>query len=310
MNTLPLANVVVGSEIYGAEIHGYFRSVSEDIPEAFCHAMDRRLWPGRDMAHVYVRPVNSQYYEYSAICRSVSLTDLPTMITVGTTVGTYHTLAEFGVTPRTPLFYLFPLLRLLETSGGYSLDIRFRPFEGGGVVAPQYYFYSLHGADMQRYSPWHSLAAPYYLATVVATPVWSDRLLVEASFRDSHSWKDLWLSGAMTWNIYQDIGLYNTGISATDVSGVMAWKEDIWSTAHMKREWFVAEADAIRINTVMVTCVTSGNGPIYVDIFNCPRWIREALTYARPNQWATTKVQARPRHFSDIGVEVVMEVRG
>ncbi len=311
MNSLPLANVVVGSEIYGAEIHGYFRSVSEDIPEAFCHAMDRRLWPGRDMAHAYVRPVNSPYYEYSAVCRSVSITDLPTMLTVNTTIGEYHTLGEFGVLPRTPLHHMGPVLHLMEDGGLVHFDVRFNALYGGGLIYVKFNFTGLEGkSETVRFSPWHALAAPYYLATVSATPLWKEMVLVEASFRDKHVWNDLWLSGAMSWNIYQDIGLYNTGISATDVSGVMAWKEDIWSTAHLNREWFVAEADAIRINTVMVTCEASGNGPIYVDIFNCPRWIREALTYARPNQWATTKVQARPRHFSDIGVEVVMEVRG
>lgn len=284
-------------------------SWSESIPEAHVVGLDRSKDMGADSFIVHVRPVNSPYYEYSAVCRSVSITDLPTMLTVNTTIGEYHTLGEFGVLPRTPLFYLFPVLRYMDEGGGYTLDIRFRSLEGGGLVQPMYYFKALRSEDMQRYSPWHSLAAPYYLATVTATPIWSDRVLVEASFRDKHVWNDLWMSGCMAWNEYQAIGLTNSGIAAAPVSGVMAWREDTWLSAHMKREWFTVLAEKWRINSIPVICHALGGGVAYLDIANCPRWIREAITYATTNQLVSTQVSARPKHISDIGVEVVLEVR-
>lgn len=302
------ANVVVGSSMYGAEVAGYYRSVSTDNPVVFLHAMDRRLWPGQDMAYASVQPVNSPYFEYSAICRAVSYTDVPTSITVNVSHGVWHSLAEFGILPRTPMTYLGAILHLMEDGGLCHFYVDFGSIQGGGVVGIEWGFAILRSADFVRFSPFTSLAGPYYLATVTATPIWRADVPVELVFRNKWSWKDLWLSGVTAWNIYQDIGLSHTGAAAVTVSGVPSWVDQIWAFAHMKHEWLTVTADLQTTNHIWVSCQSKGNGVLYLDIFNAPRWLQEARVYATPNQMVTTQVRSKPKHISDIGVEVRLEV--
>ena len=292
----------------GAWVDACGRSVSEGVPEVLLHAMDRRSLPGADTAHVYLRSTNPVSGEYGALSRGVSFSEVPPTATVNISHGVFHTLVEFTIHPRTWLVYLGAVLHSDRQRGMGLMRTNHNPLEPGTLAYVQYGFPRFQGCDFVRCTPFRSLDGPSHIAVVAVSPMWRADAVVDAFFRDLWDWRDLYLSGAMSWNGYVGVGLEDTGISAIGVSGVMAWKEDARVSAALNRDWAMVTGDLLRINEVVVLTRALGGGVTTLDVYNAPRWLQEAVARAAPNQWTTSEVRLRVNEVCSVDVEVVMEV--
>jgi hypothetical protein len=280
----------------------------EELPELKVLSVDRLTKGGSDSVLVFVRPYGEEY-EYGALCRSVSLTDVPPMAIANVSHGEWHSLGEFQILPRTALQYIETLRLTGASPSGDSLQL-FSPFAGflgSGLVLFDAFFRGTTQI-LQLFSPLRVMQGHTEIV-VNCVPVWKIGVDIEAWMRLQWSTRELILGSIGRW--VDDFPVYASPspYAATPVSGVQRWTEGAWVNAGLNRQWFYAEADAIRINQIVVEVVPKG-GVTYLNLHQVPRWVREALVQGRaPNQVVMTRVRARPRHISDISAEVRVEVR-
>lgn len=263
----------------------------EESPESSVTSVDRLAKGGSDMVYVFTRPYGAEY-EYGPLCQAVSLTDIPPVVIANVSHGEWHNLGEFQILSRTALQYI-ETLRLMESGSGLVLfDVSFKGIRQG----------------LQLFSPIRVMQGRTEII-VECVPVWKIGIDIEAWMRLRWSTRELILGSIGRWVEDLPVHASSSPYAAVPVSGVQRWTEGVWANAGLSRPWFYADAEAIRINEIVVEVVPKG-GVTYLNLHQVPRWIVEALMQgSAPNQVVVSTVRARPRHISDISAEVRVEVR-
>jgi hypothetical protein len=270
--------------------------------------VDRLAKGGSDMVYVCTRPYGAEY-EYGPLCQAVSLTEVPPLVVVNISHGEWHSLCEFQVEPRGRLQYM-EALRLLEPGpSGDSLQL-FSPIAGalGNWLTLFDVSYGSLKQDLHLFQPF---VVMQWRTEIIAqcAPVWKTGIDIEAWMRLRWSTRELVLGSIGRWVEDAEISASSSPYAAVPVSGVQRWTEGFWANAGLSRPWLYADAEAIRINEIIVEVVPKG-GVTYLNLHQVPRWIVEALMQgSAPNQVVVSTVRARPRHISDISAEVRVEVR-
>lgn len=281
-------------------------SWSESIPEAHVVGLDRSKDMGADSFIVHVRPLGAEY-EYFVLCRAVSLTDSPPIAVVNISHGTWSNLCEFQIEPRTQVsmlaygdYYMIPgsvfsLLDIGLTSAQFRLALADFTFSGVSQ-------------DLGYFNPYVFLDwTQWVFASVI--PVWKKDLLIEGWMRLRHTLTELTVGSIGYW--HHDLPIYAEAspYAAVPVSGVLKTTEGIWINGGQNRPYFYADAEVIRTNSIEISVFPHG-GVIYLNLHQVPQWVKDMVIqgYA-PYQIVITDVIAKPRHISDIGIPVEMEVR-